>query len=171
MSRFLCLSVCVFNRYLLVPVGESHHDVQRSQTEMEVKKGVAVRDSFLLIVHSPACSILSHNTLSTRLSALLCLHQLVHLGVTRRTDARGQTERFFFPKYKYKTEHTTSFLVIYFGSAKPTLHRGCRRGRWPTQQCPERPTTAPFLECCHQVVQYCWRLTPDSTGWGYSSDL
>lgn len=51
--------------YLLVPVGESHHDVERGQTEVEVEKGVAVSHSLLLIVHGPAYAVLSHHTLSS----------------------------------------------------------------------------------------------------------
>lgn len=61
---FACL-LPAGKRYLLVPVGESHHDVQRGQTEVEVEKGVAISNSFLFIVYSPARAILCHHTLST----------------------------------------------------------------------------------------------------------
>lgn len=68
--------------HLLVPVGEGHHDVQRGQAEVEVEKGIAVGDCFLLIVHRPAYAVLSYHALFNCPSALSCLHQLVHLGVT-----------------------------------------------------------------------------------------
>lgn len=59
---------------------------------MEVEKGVAVSHSLFFIVHSSAYAVLSHHTLSNCLSALLCLHQFVYLGVTGRTDAIEGTE-------------------------------------------------------------------------------
>lgn len=73
---------CVGVGYLLVPVGESHHDVQGGQTEVEVEKGVVVRDSFLFIIHGPEYAVLAHHARSTRPRARLGLHQLVYLLVT-----------------------------------------------------------------------------------------
>ncbi len=96
--------------YLLVPVGESHHDVQRSQTEVEVEKGVAVSDSILLIVHGSAYAILSHHTLFNRPFILLRLHQPVYLGVSGRTDTREGTDRTSFTKLKQYNINIKYFL-------------------------------------------------------------
>lgn len=65
----------------LVPVGQRHHDVERGQAEVEVEKGVAVGDFFLLVVDSPVHAVLPLDSVSAEPSALLCLHQLVHLSV------------------------------------------------------------------------------------------
>lgn len=94
--------------HLLVPVGESHHDIQRGQTEVEVEKRVAVSDSILLIVHSPADAVLSHHTLFNRPSRL-GLHELVHLSVTGRTDTSKGTERV---SVKKKYEHITTTVMV-----------------------------------------------------------
>lgn len=40
-----------------VPVGESHHDVERSQEEHEVKEGIAVGHTIPLVIHSPVRSV------------------------------------------------------------------------------------------------------------------
>ena len=40
----------VYNKYLLVPMGEGHHDVERSQAEHEVEEAVAVGNAVLLII-------------------------------------------------------------------------------------------------------------------------
>lgn len=71
--------------HLLVPVGEGHHDIERSQAEVEVEKGVAIGDSVLLIVHSSAQAVLPDHALFNRPSRLR-LHQLVYLGVTGGSD-------------------------------------------------------------------------------------
>lgn len=68
---------------------------------MEVEKGVVVRDPLLLIVNGSEYAILSHNTFSSWASALLCLHQLVYLGVAGWTDTRRQKEE----GVKEKQEH------------------------------------------------------------------
>lgn len=105
--------------HLLVPVGESHHDVQRGQTEVEVETGVAVSDFLLLIVHGPAYAVLSHHTLSNCPSTLLGLHQLVYLGITGRTDTREGTERASVQKYKSnKTGHR---IALVMDLARPNL--------------------------------------------------
>ena len=83
----MCVCVCV--SYLLVPVGESHHDVERGQAEAEVEEGVAVGDPVLFVVHGtsdPALTVGGLVVCSQSL-ALLCLHQLVYLCVVGRTDA------------------------------------------------------------------------------------
>lgn len=78
---------------------------------MEVEKGIAVSDSVLLIVHGSAYAVLSHHTLSSCPTAFLCLHQLVYLGVTGRTDTGEETES--VQKYKYyKTGHQISFVLV-----------------------------------------------------------
>lgn len=73
--------------HLLVPVGESHHDVEGSQQEAEVEEGVAVGDTILFVVHSPANSIFPYRgLLNGQTLTLLGLHQLVNLGVVRGAD-------------------------------------------------------------------------------------
>lgn len=54
-----------WEKHLLVPVGEGHHDVQGRQTEVEVEEGVVISDTILLIVYSSAYTILSHHSIST----------------------------------------------------------------------------------------------------------
>lgn len=72
----------LFNQFLLlVPVGESHHDVEGGQTEVEVEKGIAVSDAVFLVIHGPAYAVLAHHGLSRGPFALLCLHQPVYLSV------------------------------------------------------------------------------------------
>lgn len=44
--------------YLLVPVSEGHHDVERSQQEAEVEEGVAVGHAVLFVVHGAVDSVL-----------------------------------------------------------------------------------------------------------------
>lgn len=75
--------------YLLVPVGERHHDVEGGQEEAEVEEGVAVGDSLLFVVHSPLHSALACVSLGVggQALALLSLHQLVHLGIVGGADA------------------------------------------------------------------------------------
>lgn len=80
---------------LPVPVGECHHDVKRGKKEHEVKEGVAVLNTILLIIGDPAyfsflrspaaCphSLLQNGTVTPR------QRQLVHLAVTWRADAAG----------------------------------------------------------------------------------
>lgn len=81
--------------HLPVPVGERHHDVEGGQEQHEVEEGVGVRDSILLVVHSPV-----HSPLLKAVSLRPVLDQgrlitgegqLVHLGVGRVTDTEGQT--------------------------------------------------------------------------------
>lgn len=76
------------SRYLLVPVGEGHHDVEGGQEEAEVEEGVAVGDSLLFVVHSSSHSILPCRGLAVggQNLAVLSLHQLVHLGVVGGAD-------------------------------------------------------------------------------------
>lgn len=69
----------------LVPVGQGHHDVKRGQTKMKVEKAVAVRDAIFLIIHSSAYAVLPDHTLTSGAS-LLCLHQLVYLGIAGGAD-------------------------------------------------------------------------------------
>lgn len=83
------------NRYLLVPVGEGHHDVEGGQTEAEVEEGVAVGDSLLFVVHGPSGSVLPYCDLRGGQNlTLLSLHQLVHLGVVGGADTvAGESTR------------------------------------------------------------------------------
>lgn len=92
-------------RYLLVPVGEGHHDVEGGQKKAEVEKGVAVGDSLLLVVHGPSYSILPRLVLGIdgQTLSLLCPHQPVHLGVVGGADAVNtrtdrRTEEFIFTR-------------------------------------------------------------------------
>lgn len=78
------------NGHLLVPVGEGHHDVEGGQEEAEVEERVAVGDSLLFVVHGPSDTVLPcHGLVGGQTLALLCPHQLVHLGVVRGADAAG----------------------------------------------------------------------------------
>lgn len=75
------------NRHLLVPVGESHHDVEGGQKKGEVEEGVAVGDSLLFIVHGPSDSVLPYWGLCDgQTLSFLGLHQPVHLGVVGGAD-------------------------------------------------------------------------------------
>lgn len=70
------------NAYLLVPVGEGHHDVEGGQKEADVEEGVAVGDRLPFVVHGPSGSVLPYRSLhGGQTLILLGLHQLVHLGV------------------------------------------------------------------------------------------
>lgn len=74
--------------HLLVPVSESHHDVEGGQKEAEVEEGVAVGDALFFVVYGPSDSVFTcHLFVSGQTLALLSLHQLVHLGVVGRSDA------------------------------------------------------------------------------------
>lgn len=75
--------------YLLVPVGQGHHDVEGGQEEAEVEEGVAVGDTLLFVVHGPSHSVLARVGLGVcgQALALFSLHQLVHLGVVGGADA------------------------------------------------------------------------------------
>lgn len=75
--------------YLLVPVCERHHNVERGQKETEVEEGVAVGHSIFLIVHSPSDSVLPRGGLFAGGQTLtfLSLHQSVHLSIVGRADA------------------------------------------------------------------------------------
>lgn len=76
--------------HLPVPVGERHHDVERSQAEAEVEEGVVVGDPILLVVHGPSCPVLLHRGhVGRQTLAVFRLHQPVHLGVVGRADTWG----------------------------------------------------------------------------------
>jgi len=64
-----------------VPVGERHHDMDRSEYQAQVEEGVAVGDTVLLVVEGPALGdhLLLRGVQHRR--ALLRLHQAVHLPV------------------------------------------------------------------------------------------
>lgn len=67
-----------------VPVGECHHNVDRSEYQAQVEEGIAVGDTVLLVVKGPALG--DHHLLLLlrgvqHRRALLRLHQAVHLPV------------------------------------------------------------------------------------------
>lgn len=89
----------VFGRYSLIPVGEGHHDVKRSQDEAEVEERVAVGHAVLFVIHGPSHSILPHFCvlIHRQLLPLLRLHQLIHLRVIGWSDAaRNMLKGIFF---------------------------------------------------------------------------
>lgn len=79
----------VVDRYLLVPVGEGHHNVERSQEQAEVEEGVAVGHSLLFVVHSTSRSVVwgAGVVISGQIAGFLRLHELVHLSVVGGADA------------------------------------------------------------------------------------
>lgn len=84
--------------FLPVPVSKSHHDIQSGKEQHEVKEGIAVLNSFLLIVcntadyffsSSTTCphTIFQDGTITSRQS------QLAHLAVTGRADAASDPKQ------------------------------------------------------------------------------
>lgn len=77
-----------------IPVGESHHDVQWSQTQHEVEEGVAVLNRISLIVFNTPWSIPILKISAAPCRGVIQHHrvvggqgQLVHLGVVGGADA------------------------------------------------------------------------------------